>query len=62
MIEISGVTLLGLFCWVATAIFVYGTFVSQYAETRQMWAVLSIFMGTIALILTLIGTGVLEIV
>lgn len=62
MVEVSGVTLLAVFLWAVTGVFIYGFFTSNYEDTRKMWVVLSILMGTIAFILTLIGTGAIEVI
>lgn len=60
--EVSGITLLAVFLWVVTGIFTLLCLNSTYGDTIKAFGILAILMGTVAFILTLIGTGIIEVI
>ena len=62
MIEIAGMLIVAIFLWVVTIIFALASLNSTDGDTIKIWGVVAILLGTIALILTLVGANVITVV
>jgi len=62
MIEIAGMLIVAIFLWVVTAIFTLACLNSTDKGAIQIWGVLAVLMGTVSLILTLVGANVITVI
>jgi len=62
MVEISGIILLSSVLWVITGLSVLASLISEDGVDQKMFGAVGIILGSITFILTLIGTGVIEVI
>ncbi len=62
MIEVSGITLLASVLWVITGLAVIACLIAEYTDDRKLFGAIALVLGSITFILTLIGTGAIEVI
>jgi len=62
MIEVSGITLLAIIMWVFTGLATYAGLAGSYDDDRKFAGAIAIVLGSIAFILTLVGSGVMVVI